>query len=69
MKRFEFTTTILLIGFNYDFNYFFFLRYGEPHPEFFRGSLEEALNTACHKPAKDVRLQKKKKNLKKSLSN
>lgn len=29
-------------------------RYGEPHPNFYVGTLEEALNEACHKPAKDV---------------
>lgn len=29
-------------------------RYGNPHPNFFQGTLEEATNEACHKPAKDV---------------
>lgn len=29
-------------------------RYGDPHPNFYVGTLEEALNEACHKPAKDV---------------
>ena len=29
-------------------------RYGEPHPIFYQGSLEDALREACHKPAKDV---------------
>ncbi|XP_055837256.1 FAS-associated factor 1 isoform X2 [Episyrphus balteatus] len=31
-------------------------RFGEPHPVFFRGSLEDALKEACHKPAKDRKL-------------
>lgn len=31
-------------------------RYGEPHPLFFQGSLEDALKEACHKPAKDRKL-------------
>lgn len=29
-------------------------RYGECHPEFFPGSLEDAVKEACLKPAKDV---------------
>jgi len=29
-------------------------RYGECHPEFFPGSLDEAVKEACLKPAKDV---------------
>lgn len=29
-------------------------RYGAPHPNFFQGTLEEAVTEACHKPAKDV---------------
>lgn len=29
-------------------------RFGEPHPEFYVGSLENALRLACHKPAKEV---------------
>lgn len=29
-------------------------RYGEPYPNFYEGTLEEALNEACHKPAKEV---------------
>lgn len=29
-------------------------RYGEPHPEFYQGTLSDALAEACHKPAKDV---------------
>lgn len=31
-------------------------RFGEPHPVFYQGSLEEALREACHKPAKDRKL-------------
>ncbi|XP_055385315.1 FAS-associated factor 1 [Condylostylus longicornis] len=31
-------------------------RYGEPHPVFFQGSLEDALKEACHKPARDRKL-------------
>lgn len=31
-------------------------RYGDPHPVFFQGSLEDALREACHKPAKDRKL-------------
>lgn len=31
-------------------------RFGEPHPVFFRGSLDDALKEACHKPAKDRKL-------------
>lgn len=31
-------------------------RFGEPHPVFYRGSLEDALKEACHKPAKDRKL-------------
>lgn len=31
-------------------------RYGTPHPIFFEGTLQEAINEACHKPAKDRRL-------------
>lgn len=29
-------------------------RFGEPTPDFFVGSLEDALRLACHKPAKEV---------------
>ncbi|SPP73937.1 FAS-associated factor 1 isoform X1 [Drosophila guanche] len=31
-------------------------RFGEPYPEFFVGSLESALQLACHKPAKERKL-------------
>ncbi|GAB0092562.1 FAS-associated factor 1 [Sergentomyia squamirostris] len=31
-------------------------RYGEPHPEFYQGTLSDALAEACHKPAKDRKL-------------
>ncbi|XP_034476125.1 FAS-associated factor 1 isoform X2 [Drosophila innubila] len=31
-------------------------RFGEPHPDFFVGSLENALRLACHKPAKERKL-------------
>ncbi|XP_037948410.1 FAS-associated factor 1 [Teleopsis dalmanni] len=31
-------------------------RFGEPHPVFFTGSLENALNEACHKPASERKL-------------
>ncbi|EDW02560.1 GH19823 [Drosophila grimshawi] len=31
-------------------------RFGEPHPDFFVGSLESALRLACHKPAKERKL-------------
>ena len=29
-------------------------RYGRPHPEFFPGSLDEAIKQSCLKPAKEV---------------
>uniref|UniRef100_A0A1B0FPV9 UBX domain-containing protein n=1 Tax=Glossina morsitans morsitans TaxID=37546 RepID=A0A1B0FPV9_GLOMM len=31
-------------------------RFGEPHPIFFSGSLEDALKEACHKPARERKL-------------
>ncbi|XP_030557831.1 FAS-associated factor 1 isoform X2 [Drosophila novamexicana] len=31
-------------------------RFGEPHPDFYVGSLESALRLACHKPAKERKL-------------
>ncbi|KAJ6642480.1 FAS-associated factor 1 [Pseudolycoriella hygida] len=34
----------------------YILRYGDPHPDFYRGSLQDALNEACYKPAKDRKL-------------
>lgn len=34
----------------------FINRYGRPHPEFFPGSLEDAIRESCMKPAKDVRI-------------
>ena len=30
------------------------LRFGEPHPTFFTGSLDDAIREACHKPAREV---------------
>ena len=30
-------------------------RYGRPHPEFFPGSLDEAIKQSCLKPAREVR--------------
>lgn len=30
-------------------------RYGEPHPEFYQGTLAGAIANACQKPARDVR--------------
>lgn len=52
-----------------DIQFEIYYRYGEPYPNFYEGTLEEALGEACHKPAKDVRLRslskkKKKKSLK-----
>lgn len=29
-------------------------RFGEPHPVFYVGSLEDAIREACHKPAREV---------------
>lgn len=31
-------------------------RYGDPHPDFFTGSLEDALTAACQKPAKERKM-------------
>ena len=29
-------------------------RYGQPHPQFFPGSLDDAIRESCNQPAKDV---------------
>lgn len=31
-------------------------KYGEAHPDFFPGTLDQAFKEACYKPAKDVRI-------------
>jgi hypothetical protein len=32
----------------------FAARYGQPHPQFFPGSLDQAIRESCLQPAKDV---------------